>query len=601
MKRSDISVAAVFDIETSDWTQFVVGGMQHADGRYYEFGWHDEETFVNELLDVAGDVWSHNGGAFDIKWLLDHCIKRGLSPAIASAGARIVSMRVGKARFLDSKALSKLTLKEFTDGLGVMKQRLGIPCIHKPDCDSECQGYCAISRDMYPQLYKRLTTYLQADCESLYLALMRLKEFAATNDLDLSITVGASAWKCAKRWLDLPTAQLSPADHEFMRRTYFGGRVQLFRPESESGRECDVNSMYPSRLRECAVPLSEPERRQGRLARLAYDAGCEGAYCATVNVPESHLPPLPFRTKNRVAYPWGEFCGAWTRPELAYAESLGVKILEMDEALVFPDSGIVFAEWVDRMFSLRMAAPGGKSGPLGTFIKYDLNSFTGKLGSRPDHEKVVVNPDEIIVCPGGYCCDACEWGDCCRECGAFIPLSETSPIYSVSEWRLAACAHVEWASYLTSEARIEWHKQATSIDLGWDMVYGDTDSCFSESPRTRRMGKECGEWEDKGAYSNFRGIAPKLYSFERAKETIVKAKGLRLPKDGKQALAAIQPGAPLVGKAGVIGFRRGARQGTFFIANTLSRRVGRGFGDRILGPGQNVTRAPRIIDGRLEA
>lgn len=596
-KRKRISVDAVFDIETEDWTTFVVGGLYYKDGAYSDFDWNREDDYVDALFAIEGNVWAHNGGRFDAKWFLDHAIKRDKRINVVAAGSRIVSIRIGDLRIYDSKALTMLSLEDFTEGQGVEKEELGLPC----NCSERetvwkdkrgrtrhgCGGYCSIKRTMPKPLFKRLREYLEADCRSLYNGLAKLQEFADETDLDLGITVGSSAWANAKRWLELPSADLEAPEHNFARDGYYGGRVQLFRPRANKGFECDVNSMYPSRLAGFALPWGDWWRPFGGDARREYDGSRPGIYRATVNVPEMHIPPLPYRVKGkgRISYPTGRFQGTWALPELQYAETQGVKV-EITEALVFETEQVVFKAWVDKLFALRYGAPGGKKGPVGTFLKFYLNSLTGKLGARPDVEEVEINPEEVRGCN-------CKTDECDGFCGRHIHINEEDDIYVVKRWRIHACAHVEWASYLTAQSRIEWHRQATSKKDGWDMIYGDTDSVFSVQQRTRNMGKELGQWDDAGPFADFRGWAPKLYTYRREGKRTVKGKGLRLPRDADKALALLTSGQK-VGAEAVIGFWRGVREGEFFKKAPLFRLPRQGFGDRILEAGEQVTRAPTV-------
>jgi hypothetical protein len=601
-KRRDIRVDAVFDLETQDWDTFVVGGILDRDGGFTWYSRPRERDMFQALLGINGHAWAHNAGGYDAKWFLDWLVKEERPGAVTASGSRIVAVRTGQLHVYDSAALTKVSLRDFTAGLGVEKQRLDLPC----RCErKDCEGYCAIHVDMPLPHFRRVLEYLRADCESLMLGLERLREFAEENDIDLGATVGGAAWRNAQRLMDLPDADMTESDQKFARRGYFGGRTQLFRPESRSGWETDVNSMYPSRLATCALPCGSYIRSFGSDARRSYESAEPGIYRAKVIIPESHLPPLPVRTGERNAYPWGEAEGTWALPELAYAESVcGVEV-EVYEAMTWERSEVVFKDWVDHLFRLRAAAPGGKKSPMGTFLKFYLNSLTGKLGSRPEQERWdLLHEGECPSCR----CD--EYADEC-ECGAHVEHPDVPGLCSRSTYRLDACAHVEWAAYLTAEARVEWHRQATSEGDGLDLVYGDTDGMFVEKRRTRNLGNALGQWEDTGPYRDFRGVAPKVYTFVRDQTRKLRAKGCRLPKDPtsaesdarrvvlleaqEDATRKLIAGAGRFDAEGLIGFRAGVQSGRFFKKNQSHRTISVGFGDRILTPA-GYTRAPRVSE-----
>lgn len=623
---------AVFDIETANWTEFVIGGVHYADGTYDAYDWKREEEFFDGLIavrgpdDTVGNVWSHNGGRFDIKWALDWATKRGITCDAVGAGSNIICATIGRTRFLDSKALTKISLEELTKGASVAKQKLGLDCIGADrGCQEEpgeCRGYCAISRDMPLAKQKRLAEYLRADCESLFIALQKLREYAHKFDLDLSMSVGSSAWKNAKRLLGLPPARLNYNDHKFARRGYYGGRVPCIIPHVSQGYELDVNSMYPSRLAYFPVPTGACVRLTGNDCKRAL-GNFPGIYRCEVRVPDMHIPPLPLRIGARIAYPTGDFSGTWTSVELLYALEKGCRVKKFEEALVWRGYEVLFKPWVDKMFDLRSKALGwdgkpDKKGPIGTFLKFYANSVTGKLGSNPETLKIHINPE---LANGEDECTCPTWWDKCK-CGAWIPMDaqvDSALIWGEPQYRLQSCAHVEWAAFLTAEARVEWHKQAVSVDGGEDVAYGDTDSLFTKKKRTRNMGKGLGQWDEGDEFTNLEVFAPKVYRLDSHKEEgpRVKAKGLRLPQarpvDGekpadfaKRRTRAARKAEELlrsgtaIGKDAVIGFRAGARAGKFFKVGNVARTVNVGYGDRILEPGKDVTRAP-TIDEALKA
>lgn len=621
-ERSDIQVDAVFDIETSHWTEFVCGGVYYAkDNAYEAYDWKHEDSFFDALLsvrsnrDTMGCVWSHNGGRFDIKWALDHAVKREIPCDAVAAGSNIIIANIGGTRFLDSKALTKISLEELTHGASVAKEKLGLECtgssggcVEEP---GECRGYCAISRTMPRAMLTRLLQYLEGDCRSLYEALQRVREYAGKNNLDLGVSVGSAAWKCAKRWLELPRAQLAAAEHKFARQGYFGGRVQIFQPQASRGFEYDVNSMYPSRLAFEKVPIGPARNVSGDVCGRAFDS-LPGIYRARVYVPPVHVPVLPVKLGTRSCYPTGFFTGTWTRPELQYAVECGAaRIEKFEEALVWPHEQVLFEPWVRKVFELRAEALGwdgkpNKKGPLGTWLKFYANSLTGKFGSNPKTERVVINPslDQIKCC---VCKPAwLKFHQC--ECDAWLPVSSFSNCWLSPKWFIQPCAHVEWGAYLTAQARVEWHKQAVSVSGGYDLCYGDTDSVFTTLPRSHNLGTDLGQWKPEEEWTNGEWFAPKVYRIDNPEAPKVKGKGLKLPRmvgdDGKPKLKAIHTAEHLIrqsikegvgiGKEAVIGFKAGVHLGKFFETDTIKRRVSIGYGDRFLDG--KVTRAPTISE-----
>ena len=575
-QRADIQVDAVFDIETHEWDQFVVGGLLHRTGEYQEFGWRRETALAEAILQIEpapgqkkAYVWAHNGGKFDALWLGDQFSELGVKFDMVNSGSGIAALRVGKLIVADSFMLTKQRLKDLTSSFGISKGKLGFPCIGKWDCAPDCEGYCRIARNMPRAWYKRLTEYLELDCRSLMNALQAVREFAAERDIDLGITVGSSAWKTAARWLELPKNDLldRPREFRFARSGYFGGRVYKGKdfspgvPFYPRAAVYDVNSMYPAALLNCAVPAG-PCRGTvyGRTARAAYTARRPGVYAATVRVPEMLIPPLPVRDrKKRTCYPWGEFQGVWPLPELEYAETRGC-VVEPFRAVTWSAAEKTFAPWARRLFDIRSAAPGGKKSPLGNFTKFLLNALTGKLGARATLERNFHDRDidrTRLVCRCDGICRAVsdpreKWHCGCRgrcekwcegECGRVLPVDvrEDHRYWRSTHWRIQECGRPQIAAYLTGYSRSwVWHAQA--IDGpggdGSDVCYGDTDSLFTEFSRAKNLGKDLGQWDLEGYFRDATFIAPKTYTLTMLKpdgKTVQKqgAKGVRKPKPGE--------------------------------------------------------------------
>lgn len=602
--RRDIKVDAVFDIETQDWDTFVSGGILRSDNTYSVYctcGNDDadakaESALVDAILAVKGNVWAHFGGGFDFKWLLDHVAARGLSASIAAAGSRIISATISPSqgrkhatKLYDSWALCPISLSDLTKGLGIEKSKLDLPCI----CGEICGGFCSIKRKMPQGQRKQMLDYMEADCRSLMLALDALQAFAETNDLDLGATIGGSAWKNVQRRVGIEDADTNPGRHMYARQGYYGGRVQVFRAGNvKAGYEYDVRSMYPWALATFAVPTGNSEMRYGSDAQDSFDKEAPGIYQAAVEVPEMHIPPLPFRHRNRIHYPTGKFIGTWAYPELRYAEKLGVKV-KILSALVWESEQVLFAAWIERLFALRFNV--GTESPIGQFLKLYMNSLTGKFGMNPERYKYFINPSKLKGCPGGNCdldladdCGkCCDW-HCSTKCGATAQISES--VYREYMYSLSDCCHVEWSAYLTAHSRVHLHRQLVSGGLK-DAVYCDTDSVFCENPRTDNVGEGLGQFEFKCEFRDFLSVAPKVYEYTHVAtgKRKQKAKGIKRGREFE-----MMPGKKYY-REGIAGFTAGTKLGRLFSKIKGHRTLNIRHGDRfVVNESTGETRAPRI-------
>lgn len=499
-KRRDINPAHIYDIETEDWTKFVCG--VHYDlgaSRVTRYDWRQEKAFADVLLSSDGEVWAHNGGRFDHRWLLRHILERKISCRALAAGSRFVRIDVNKVSLLDSKALIPMSLKELTSDGEEKKTECPIP-------------YDQIRRTMVRADMGRVLDYCEQDCIALADGIRRIREFSSEFDLDLGSTIGGAAYRCASRWLELGSADFTAAEHKRLRCAYYGGRTEPYQVWAEQVYEADINQAYPDALNRTELPVGK--RRWIDDAAKAFDAFQQrepGIYAADIRISAGmHIPPMPARTRHGLLYPTGTWSGWYTEPELRHAVDCGAVVV-VKAGCVWEGAEIVFSPWIAPLSAERVKR--GKKSSIGRWIKWYQNSLTGKLGQRPERK-------DIVFCPADG--PRAGWDE----------LSSDPQIFAVPQQQLSACMHIHWAAYLTAVTRVKLHQKQLEVKDGRDMVYSDTDSILAENPRSG-IGDQLGQWEAGGPYKKFLCLAPKVYSYEGK----VRAKGIPLPEETSAKLA----------------------------------------------------------------
>jgi len=562
-KRASIDIDAVFDIETQDWDKFVYGGILYSDGEYRDYSWEEQKEFIDDLLAIDGTVYAHNGGRFDVLYVLDQLVKtnRCEKATIIATGSRIAMAEIGKTKIADSCALVPLSLEKAAKIGGVDKLETNLDC----ECGKSCGGYCAIRVGMGGSRLVALRRYLKGDCEATLKYLKAISLFAEDNDLDLKLTIGASAWSNLSRTLNIKQATWKNDEHLYKRARagYYGGRVQVFNPNSLFGYRADINSAYPAALQQISVPYGNPKGYgSSELTENQWNDNRPGVYEATVNVPRDlFVPPLPVKLRDgRIAYPVGTLRGSWTKLELENAIAHGCEIVDFRSCVVWPRL-VSLRDWVDKIWGLRFAA--GKSTALGTWVKFYANSLTGKFAQRPEKT--------------------------CWRLGEPKTLRGWELVYPAFDvWKKdvsfhAKNSHVQFAAYLTASARISLYKQLSKV--GKQAVYCDTDSCYAETNDFANLGKELGQWDLEGEYHDFCALAPKFYRFinPATGKRVVRSKGM--PEIDFELFDAFRNGETISQERGVRQFKSGLMAGELFGRKHLTRsnkQDGVRFGDRIL-------------------
>jgi hypothetical protein len=270
----------------------------------------------------------------------------------------------------------------------------------------------------------------------------------------------------------------------FVRGSYHGGRVEVFKRASPQLLCYDVNSMYPYVMRE-ELPVQYVA--ESRLLKENYF----GFVDAEITVPDCYIPILPVR-KDKLYFPIGKLRGVWTNQELFIAENFGCKIQKIFKAVYFRTASIL-KEFVTKLYNVKKTS----EEPARTIAKYLLNSFYGKFGQNPVKKVYVTLKDAPagstpILRPDGHP-------------SGFAYYERTSD---------AAYLLPHISSAVTSKARLHLLSQ-----LNNDIYYCDTDSVFTTN--TLVTGKEIGEWSLVGQ-GECQFYQPKLYKFKGE----WKAKGL---------------------------------------------------------------------------
>ena len=562
---------AVIDIETENWDTFVCGG--YYDGIDYFVSW-DEDEFAEYITEKGGNQWAWNGGLYDAIWLADWLSRKGRFFSCHFAGTRITRLQCGKLLLRDGCALIPMSLQKASGMVGPeIDKDTGLIC----SCTLQCGGYCRITRAMPDYEREALEAYLRVDLDTTWRVLERMGEHAEMENYTLTSTVGGSSWATAKSWLGIDGAHWhSGKDYDSARAGYYGGRVYVGRTVAQHGFRYDINSAYPAALSTVALPHGEYVIVKDERAAKCYRRKRPGIYHCIVDVPDCHLPCLPWRTPSgRIVYPIGRLEGAWSLPELEYAETLNVRILRVTKAVVWDDADVIFAPFMESIFRTR--AQLGKGHALGAWQKWFGNSCTGKFAERPIKQKLVANPEahQVKFC-NPWADNAynrgCRPGRCSGLCGAWTPLNFDGNLWTSSHYRLSDCAHVQWAAYLTATTRITWHKAAMAVGPE-NVIYGDTDSLYTLLPLDSHfIGTALGTWAYEGELFDWRCIAPKSYGYSSEGKDYAKGKGL--PGIDPPSWKRFADGETITIARGVSGLKSAARgaSGKLFTRRQLTRR-----------------------------
>ena len=493
-------------------------------------------------------IYAHNGGNFDhlhiLPWLRARTAEFAFKVIPVQSSIQVLSVqhRASKHtfKFLDSFRLLPMSLEQASKSFGFAGKLSHDLALREDDPKWE--------------------TYLKRDCEALYEALAQFQSLL-TDKLqgEMGITAPSSAMKLYRRKYmgHGKTPAMIPqhrhfkecADrggacdgcmHAWIRRGYYGGRVEVFRPRGEGVSYYDINSSYPRAMLE-DMPGGEVRQfgpTKGVDAFAKFEHSAIGFVECTVDIPDAcYLPPLPHRDERtgKLLFPVGRFSGVWSWAELRLLFNPLVQgtILNVKRSVWFERKNLFF-DFVKELYAYRDKTDPHYEEGLALLSKLMMNALYGKFGMNEDRKEILVlGPGEHP--PEGATFPRLENGDDDVTSQVCYVEKRVSPPYIIPQI----------SAQITALARVRlWHFMADVLRQGGRLYYCDTDSLITDLDNLR-CSSELGELKNEypGERLSVELVGPKMYLLEKetpfAKEHLASCKpnGVPCPGCAKQKLA----------------------------------------------------------------
>lgn len=501
---------ATFDLESKDGESLTIPGFT----RVFLAGFFDGESFesfrgpscIGELMQamlqpkyLGWHIYAHNGGRFDflhlLPWLSTEGKRHGFGfcaiPAGKSGGIQILDIwrgkkaKGGKWRLLDSIKLIPLALEKAC-------KTFGLP------------GKDSLSLDTH-ESDTRWEIYNERDCRALWSVLGRFHVMVEERlGGEVGITTPATAMKTWRRKYLPNKIHRGEESHEFVFSTYCGGRTEVFQREAAELNYYDINSSYPSVMRE-PMPSGPPIWWNGTPPHCftAVDSGYIGFVEASVEL-DSYIPILPVKRDGKLMFPSGRINGRWDWAELSRVQD---RIVRFGKSVWFQSSPLL-AGMVEDLYPFRDSSLPGYDAGLAYVVKILLNSLYGKFGQSSLRRKVLPWSEDL---PKGA-----------------VPVDGTtlSPVWYVDEEVTAPYIMPQIAAHVTALARVKLYDRLE--ECGEALAYCDTDSILTS--RALDTSTKLGDLKNEYPGITFNGVflAPKLYLLKGSDgSTKVVAKGIR--------------------------------------------------------------------------
>ena len=466
----------------------------------------------------AKTVYFHNFSRFDGIFLLKHLAchhpKYKIQPLMRNNRLYELSVYSGKVmlfRFRDSLNLLPGTLQNLAMSLC---PDLGT----KGSVDHESVNEKSLEKDK-----EVLIEYMKTDilllggvmqkAQNIYWKLYQL-------DIESKITLSSLALNIFRlRYYNdeiFPIHIPNQNEDTFIRKAYYGGHTDSYKPYGENLYYYDVNSLYPFVMKEYPMPCGKPVW-YSNLEDMDIDSML-GFIEAYVVCPKTIKKPfLPYRSKTgTLIFPTGEFIGVYYSEELKYAVGLGYKVVPISGYL-FERKESPFKDFVSSLFSSRLEARKEGNDALSYVYKILMNSLYGRFG---------INPKSTIteVCNFKRYTDVVSFegfihGDMLSE-NNFIVSYHTNTGNDGTHWNPPKNSAVQLAAAITASARIYMYPYISRDDC----YYTDTDSVVLSQPLPEELisSSILGmlKLEDQIVKGFF--LAPKAYSYYTLEGSTVK-------------------------------------------------------------------------------
>lgn len=499
---------AVCDIEVRAWVNFLVIG-------YYDGIDVQNFTCLTEFVafcmtsdEVPTTIYAHFGSIFDFQFILGEVLSiPGLTVEnIIPRGTGVLCFDVTDGNrtitFSDSSAFLPFALRSLCEAFQVEHMKLDI-------------DYSRITH-----VTPRLLKYLKHDLMGLYECIEKFRNWDLVKQAGPKLTMASQAVQVLRLFLKEKVSSLDCEDtpdllspDSFVRTSYFGGRTEIFKPLYEYDWQgeplpnrlsrrarkklklFDVNSLYPTVMRDCDMPNAFVGTRK------TYNGSLMGFYKVKVRVPKKlKIPPLGtvLKVKNaegelneKFVFPTGTFWGCWSTVELEYAKTLGVEILEVEIGYIFENGGKIFKGFVEALYEMRQEAKRNKDTVTDLLAKLLMNSCYGRFGLNKVREQLTFDK-----------------GEAHKDIHSVIH-TRNGDVRLVTEEKVleTSFANVAVAAWVTSQARIYMHKIYRQCED--ECYYTDTDSIFTT--KNFPEGDKLGELKLEYTASNACFLLPKTY------------------------------------------------------------------------------------------
>lgn len=326
--------------------------------------------------------------------------------------------------------------------------------------------------------------YCIRDCEIVYTALLEIFENVGTIKLTIS-SLAMFDFRNKFLYNDLIFSDLVDEFYD----SYYGGRTECFKMGVVDCDVFDINSLYPTVMKEIVFPDIRTLKKVSKLDLKYFFhvlKNFEGLASIEVEHKETYFGFLPYRNK-KLYFPVGNFSTIVNFNEIRFALKHGaIEIKKVNYVVYANPIKSPFKDFIDINYNIRKNS---KNELEKTILKLKMNSLYGKFGQRVkfSSEYFELIPYHII--------DELEKTEKFFELKIFNQNRNDCFLITENEkFKNSFFSIPVFSSYITSGARIKLLENLLNNDSN-SVCYCDTDSIFLEKKFIGKIGNELGEFK----------------------------------------------------------------------------------------------------------
>lgn len=466
-------------------------------------------------------IYFHNFAKFDGYLLLNALIMMGYKPELIIRVNQIYSISLSinnkELHFKDSYLMIPFSLEKAAKLFNKIHFKTEIPLAKLENWKNNLDD---------------IKNYLKNDLFTLYELIMNYNLFIKHNfnkEIYYTLTLPSLSQKIFLEQFYLGNfVNLSSNQDEFIRESYIGGIVDVYKPYGKDLVLLDFNSMYPAIMARTKFGIGRSKFTHNVSNLYEF---CQ-KYTAFIKVKiickkELKYPLITIKHNNKNVQPTGIFVQTVYSKEILYCldNYQDYYSFEFISATYFEETDYIFNKFITKLYSIRMAYKSDNNEAGEKMIKLMMNSLYGRFGIKvyDNNTKILNREEELKVILDN---------DLQKNFIQVLTDDLSMITYKNNKIRKDLLlkqfkSRVDWASIITAEGRLQMQKIKDLVNV----YYMDTDSIVIDKKDLYKLtnlidSNKLGYLKLEGEYNEGIFIAPKVYLLKKDNEYTIKIKGI---------------------------------------------------------------------------